>query len=601
MARKVQVKRRKPGISRVFISEIVQNMAKSSQRAPTRKLSEQSKDNSEQVATRSTPPPQTPRSTRVLYIFKALAIIVLAAAYSPISQLTLSPVYGSVGASVYHNKGLILTSLFTILARGEVANYLPTDLGFTIPIFAFWIPTIQYVLFQYSTGLGNPNGAFWTDCLTCFPLVALSLYVALQYIDAAALKSFEVGGTDISIPAGSFLLFALAIRAMKGLIFNNVGRYIFTTRIGMQMIVAILYASLLPSNLLMLSIPSVAFTTLGNVHAPLERTTSVLNDTLALYNYTLLERRESLTGYISVIENRELKFRAMRCDHSLLGGEWVVPSQRGQKAQVREPIYAIFAMLEAVRLVKTDGNRAEKQKALNIGLGVGTAPTAMMAHGIQTDVIELDPIVYHFAAKYFGLAPGLVTQIGDAVESVQKQIDRDVSQTYDYIIHDVFTGGAEPISLFTIEFLSNLKSLLKANGVIAINYAGDLTMPAASLIYRTVSSVFPSCRVFREVEAPTVGSSTGDFTNMVFFCTRSPNAIEFREPVEKDFLGSGARQEHLLPKHEIPAEKFQRDGYVLSTRNSSSAKELEKWQVRSAIGHWKLMRTVIPPAVWENW
>lgn len=576
-------------------------MPKKSQRVLLRKVSEQNRDHSEQVATRRTPPPPTPLSTRVLYIFKALAIIVLAAAYSPVSQLTLSPVYGSVGAGVYHNKGLIVTSLFTILARGEVAKYLPTDLSFAIPVFAFWIPSIQYVLFQYSTGLGNPDGAFWTDCLTCFPLVALSLYLALQCVDAAALRSFEIGGTDISIPAGTFLLFTMAIRAMKGLIFSNVGRYIFTTRIGMQMIVAILYASLLPSNFLMLSIPSVAFTTLGNVHAPLERTTSVLNDTLAMYNYTLLERRESLTGYVSVIENRELRFRAMRCDHSLLGGEWVSPSQGGPKAQAREPIYAIFTMLEAVRLVKTDGNRAKVQKALNIGLGVGTAPTAMMAHGVQTDVIELDPIVYQFAAKYFGLAPGMVTHIGDAVESVQKQIDRNISQTYDYIIHDVFTGGAEPISLFTIEFLSNLRTLLKPNGVIAVNYAGDLNMPAASLIYRTISSVFPSCRVFREVEASTAGSSTGDFTNMVFFCTMSSNAIEFREPVERDFLGSAIRQEHLLPKHEIPAEKFQGDGYVLSTSNSSSAKELEKWQVRSAIGHWKLMRNVIPPAVWENW
>lgn len=579
-----------------------QTMARGSRKKPLQKATVNTSDSSEEVApqkTRSSPPP--PLSTRALYLFKALALIVLAATYSPISQLTLSPVYGSVGASVYHNKGLIATSLFTIFARGEIANHLPGNLGFAVPILAFWIPSIQYILFQYSTNLGNPDGAFWTECLTCFPLVALSLYVALQYIDAAALRSFEIGGTDISLPAGSFLLFALVTRAVKEPIFSNAGRYIFTTRIGMQMTVAILYASILPSNLLMLSIPSVAFTTLGNVHAPLERTTSVLNSTLASYNYTLLERRESLTGYISVIENRDLRFRAMRCDHSLLGGEWVIPPRKGQKAHVKEPIYAIFAMLEAVRLVKTDDDRNGKQAALNIGLGIGTAPTAMMAHGIQTHVIELDPTVHYFAAKYFGIPPAMRTEIGDAVESVRNTIDRNVSQIYDYIIHDVFTGGAEPVSLFTTDFLSNLRILLKPNGVIAINYAGDLTMPSASLIFRTVNSVFPSCRVFREVEAPSSDSTTGDFTNMVFFCTKSAKAVEFREPVESDFLGSGARQEHLLPRHEIPAESFQRDGYVLSTSNSSSTKELEKWQVRSAIGHWKLMRTVVPPAVWENW
>lgn len=576
-------------------------MVRGSRKSPLEKVSEQTEDRSEAVTTQEIRPPPPPWSARVIHIFKALALIVLAAAYSPISQLTLSPVYGSVGPSLNHNKGLIATTLITIFARGEISNLLTGDVGFLLPIFAFWIPTIQYVLFQYSTILGNPNGPQLTECLTCFPLMALSLYVALQHIDAAALRSFEVGGMDISVPAGSFLFFASVLRAVEVPILRNVGNYIFTTRIGMQMTVAMLYASLLPSNLLILSIPSVAFTTLGNVHAPLERTTNVLNDTLATYNYTLLERRESLTGYISVIENRDLKFRAMRCDQSLLGGEWVLPERTGTKGQVKEPIYAIFAMLEAVRLVKTGDDKSGQQRALNIGLGVGTAPTALMAHGIHTDVIELDPAVYYLAAKYFGLPDGMITEVGDAVESVRKTVGQDVSQIYDYIVHDVFTGGAEPISLFTTEFLSNLNIVLKANGVIAINYAGDLTMPSASLIYRTINSVFPSCRVFREVEAPSSRSTTGDFTNMVFFCTKSPQAIEFRKPVESDFLGSGAREEHLLPKYEIPVWKFQHDGGVLSTSNSSSIKELEKWQMRSAIGHWKLMRTVIPPVVWENW
>lgn len=39
---------------------------------------------------------------------------------------------------------------------------------------------------------------------------------------------------------------------------------------------------------------------------------------------------------------------------------------------------------------------------------------------------------------------------------------------YDYIIHDVFTGGAEPIGLFTQEFLQGLSEMLTVDGVIAI-------------------------------------------------------------------------------------------------------------------------------------
>lgn len=40
--------------------------------------------------------------------------------------------------------------------------------------------------------------------------------------------------------------------------------------------------------------------------------------------------------------------------------------------------------------------------------------------------------------------------------------------SYDYIIHDVFTGGAEPVPLFTEGFLAGLRDLLKPDGVVAI-------------------------------------------------------------------------------------------------------------------------------------
>ncbi len=39
---------------------------------------------------------------------------------------------------------------------------------------------------------------------------------------------------------------------------------------------------------------------------------------------------------------------------------------------------------------------------------------------------------------------------------------------YDFIVHDVFTGGAEPVDLFTHEFIIALKRLLKPDGAIAI-------------------------------------------------------------------------------------------------------------------------------------
>lgn len=91
----------------------------------------------------------------------------------------------------------------------------------------------------------------------------------------------------------------------------------------------------------------------------------------------------------------------------------------------------------------------------------------MIAHGIDTTIVEIDPVVYDFAKKYFALPSNHTAVIADAVQwSQDNEVDR--AEAYDYIIHDVFTGGAEPIDLFTEEFLSSLSAMLKPNGVIAI-------------------------------------------------------------------------------------------------------------------------------------
>ena len=77
--------------------------------------------------------------------------------------------------------------------------------------------------------------------------------------------------------------------------------------------------------------------------------------------------------------------------------------------------------------------------------------------------------MHDFATRYFDLPQNHTSIIGDAVEIVndmQSQVGND--NLYDYILHDVFTGGAEPIALFTHEFLKGLSNLLKTDGVIAI-------------------------------------------------------------------------------------------------------------------------------------
>ncbi len=120
------------------------------------------------------------------------------------------------------------------------------------------------------------------------------------------------------------------------------------------MVLAASYSLFAPSKILLYAVPALLHTAVLNTHLPTPMALSSLNSTLVAANWSILDRRESLTGYISVVESTDQGFRVMRCDHSLLGGEWVKFLGVGQFKgnQVAEPIYGVFAMLEAVRLVE---------------------------------------------------------------------------------------------------------------------------------------------------------------------------------------------------------------------------------------------------------
>lgn len=89
-----------------------------------------------------------------------------------------------------------------------------------------------------------------------------------------------------------------------------------------------------------------------------------------------------------------------------------------------------------------------------------------MAHGIDTTIVEIDPVVHDFATKYFALPPDHTPVIEDAVAFANTTAKSE--KKYDYIVHDVFTGGAEPVDLFTLEFIQDLYDMLEPWGVIGI-------------------------------------------------------------------------------------------------------------------------------------
>ncbi|KAK2754425.1 hypothetical protein FQN54_007069 [Arachnomyces sp. PD_36] len=542
---------------------------------------------------------KTPSSKTIQSACIAASMLIIAAAYSSLSQITLSPVYGAVPSGIFHRRGMMAAALCGWLGKNQLKRLTSGNAVYFLPVFAFYIPTIQYFLFQHSEWLGSPYGPLVTEILTYYPLLALSVHSAATLLEDADFGLGEKFAEHAPF-FGSYAIFNAAEKVLSTLIPQHIGTNIFLSSASLQALAAALYTAAFPSKWISLALPSLLFSAMYNVHVPLPGTTAALNSALEPFGYALIDRQDSLTGHISVLDNLKDEFRVMRCDHSLLGGEWLISEKRRQK--VKEPIYAIFTMLEAVRLIEGEDKSKTRvdtdSNALVIGLGIGTTPAAFVAHGIDTTIVELDPVVYKFAREYFTLPSNHTSVVEDAVTFVDRTRKGDTR--YDYIVHDVFTGGAEPVDLFTFEFLGGLNALLKDDGVIAINYAGDLLTPSAGLIVRTIKSIFPSCRVFREDE-PKPDPGERDFTNMVIFCKKAKSPLTFRRPVEADYLQSRARQIFLEPQHEIPPETFALKENEQKILKEGETANLRSWQTQSAIGHWKIMRTVIPPGVWENY
>ncbi|CAL8583639.1 hypothetical protein XPA_009260 [Xanthoria parietina] len=553
-----------------------------------------------------------PSAIGALWAFSHLSLVLET---SSILNSLLYPVYGSLPASRYHQP-LIRTALLVSGATYRGWRGSTTAWSQWLSVLLLSLPTIQLFLFRYSGQLGASTGPLVSGLVTSFPLTLVASLVASKRLarridewpvfDGLRYKEVWIGMTPQIIPAFVSLVAYTANISARSIL---TGTFFARSRLGTYYLLAVPQSLISPSRYLPLAALPMLHTFFFSVYSPFSYSDTHLNSTLHHHGYSLIARRESYTGYISVLDNNKDGFRVMRCDHSLLGGEWL--PQPGYESQLREPVYAIFVMLEAVRLVLSVDDPATKpevqdrlESALVIGLGIGTTPSALIAHGIDTTIIEIDPTVHDFAARYFNLPSNHTPIIEDAIVFV----DRNRHQKrYHYIIHDVFTGGAEPIDLFTVEFLTGLKEMLSVDGVIAINYAGDLHLPTAHTIIHTILTVFPHCRLFRESPAPPSSSSSSttspletDFTNLVLFCRRSTGAFRFRSPTKADFLGTQARKHHLLPRYEVDAAGFLGNGDEGVVRKNNTH-IMKASQMRGAVGHWAVMRTVVPDAVWENW
>jgi spermidine synthase len=133
------------------------------------------------------------------------------------------------------------------------------------------------------------------------------------------------------------------------------------------------------------------------------------------------------------------------------------------------------------------------QRTLIIGLGGGTLPTTLrkLYPTMPIDVVEIDPAVIRVANKYFNFTASSLTKVHEVdgrvfVKRALKQPER-----YDLIMLDAFDHEYIPEHMLTREFLSEIRDLLTARGVLAANtFSSSRLYNYESVTYQAVYGDF---------------------------------------------------------------------------------------------------------------
>jgi spermidine synthase len=218
--------------------------------------------------------------------------------------------------------------------------------------------------------------------------------------------------------------------------------------------------------------------------------------------FVVQSEAESLYGWVRVIDHTRQGHRILFSDASVLSAVDLATDRSllGYQ-QVLELLPAILP---------------HPSRALVIGLGGGHVARTLKAQGIPTDTIEIDPAVAEAARRWFHFEPTGQFLVGDARYEIKK-----LSTHYDLIIHDCFTGGAEPTHLLSQEMLSELRALLNDHGILALNYVGFTQgegSDAVEAVHRTLREVFPWVRTFV--------TDKNEFTDFILLASLEPLTID---------------------------------------------------------------------------
>lgn len=328
---------------------------------------------------------------RRLWLYAQLFLMIvetlfLAAMSAEVSKLSMTPVYGSIPPITSLNwlrGGLesdqrYIAIVISVSLAKMLLNKRTLDFSRLFAIWGFFIPSVQSGLYRLSGKFGPLWGPRSTYLLTSVPLSCLSLlHLVIMTAEVFPLTIFAEGAATPSMKnfcstaLGTLLLtstlyyFLTRLREFLEIrlpifIMLRSGTHAVFSRFGLQATTALMYAqlgaSLHRSKVIFTAILPLLHIVFVCPHVPLPYNSNLLNSTLRAEGFSLVARQESLTGYLSVLDNVNQGYRVMRCDHSLLGGEYL---RKPRGSRYNEPVYTIFLTLEAVRLLQTERSENE--------------------------------------------------------------------------------------------------------------------------------------------------------------------------------------------------------------------------------------------------
>lgn len=419
----------------------------------------------------------------------------------------IAPFYG---ASLYVWSSLISVTMIALalgyFIGGRWADTAQkTGLSFIIALAALLtllIPWLNRPVLLATDPLGLRAGAFISALILFLPSLMMLGMVGPFAIKAFTRQLTDVGNSSGTIYAVSTLGSVIGTLVLGFFLFPLFGSreiLIGTSFILFALAIVIGVFEKKQRETLSAIAPSIVLLVIGLCFTPsvVKAGHSYKND-----KFQVLSERESLYGWVRVIDEPARDLRLLTSDSSAIGAASI---QHKESLLTYQDIVGVIPEL-----------RPKMTKALIIGLGAGhMAKVLFDRYGITSDTLEIDPTVSEAAMTYFDFKPNGKAIIGDARYEI-----RHLTDHYDLIIHDCFTGGSEPAHLLTVETLTQLKNLLNPDGILAVNFVAFANGKNSALptVANTLAQVLPEQQVF--ISEPE--QNRNDLHDFIFLASREP-------------------------------------------------------------------------------